>query len=61
MTPFFTTKTGDNQGAGLGLCQAAEVARAHGGNVELKSAAGQGSTVTLTVQLRPSTATTPDQ
>ena len=61
MTPFFTTKTGDNQGAGLGLCQAAEVARAHGGNFALKSAAGQGSTATLTVQLRPSMATTPDQ
>ena len=60
-TPFFTTKTGDNRGAGLGLCQAAEVARAHGGNVALQSAAGRGSTVTLTVQLRPSMATTPDQ
>ena len=32
MTPFFTTKTSDNHRAGLGLCQAAEVARAHGGN-----------------------------
>ena len=61
MTPFFTTKTGDNQGTGLGLCQAAEVARAHGGNVTLESADGQGSTVTLTVLLRPSMATTPDQ
>lgn len=61
MTPFFTTKVGDNQGAGLGLCQAAEVARAHGGNVSLESTAGQGSTVTLTVQLRPTTATTPAQ
>ena len=49
MTPFFTTKTGDNQGAGLGLSQAAEVARAHGGNVALTSTAGRGSTVTLTV------------
>ena len=61
MTPFFTTKAGDNQGAGLGLCQAAEVARAHGGNVALASTAGRGSTVTLTVQLRPSMATTSDQ
>ena len=61
MTPFFTTKTGDNQGAGLGLCQAAEVARAHGGNVALESMAGRGSTVTLTVQLRPTMAMAPDQ
>ena len=61
MTPFFTTKAGDNQGAGLGLCQAAEVARAHGGNVALESTAGRGSTVTLTVQLRPAMATTTDQ
>ncbi len=61
MTPFFTTKTGDNQGAGLGLCQAAEVARAHGGNVALESTAGRGSTVTLTVQLRPTMAMAPDQ
>lgn len=61
MTPFFTTKVGDNQGAGLGLCQAAEVARAHGGNVSLESTDGQGSTVTLAVQLRPATATTPAQ
>ena len=61
MTPFFTTKTGDNQGAGLGLCQAAEVARAHGGNVALESTAGRGSTATLTVQLRPTMATTPAQ
>ena len=45
MTPFFTTKTGDTQGAGLGLYQEAEVARAHGDNVALKSAAGRGSTV----------------
>ena len=53
--------SGDNQGAGLGLCQAAEVARAHGGNVELESTSGSGITVTLTVQLRPSMATTSDQ
>ena len=61
MTPFFTTKTGDNQGAGLGLSHAAEVARAHGGNVALESTTGKGSTVTLTVQLRPAMATTLDQ
>ena len=58
LTPFYTTKMGDNQGgAGLGLCQAAEVARVHGGNVILESTAGQGATATLTVQLRPPIAT----
>ena len=53
MTPFFTTKEGDSQGAGLGLPQAAEVARAHGGNVELASTPGKGATATLTLRLRP--------
>ena len=52
MTPFYTTKQGDNQGAGLGLPQAAEVARAHGGNVEISSTPGKGSTATLTVNMR---------
>ena len=61
LTPFYTTKVGDNQGAGLGLCQAAEVARVHGGNVVLESTAGQGSTATLTVRLRPPIATVTDQ
>ena len=56
MTPFYTTKQGDNQGAGLGLPQAAEVARAHGGNVEISSTPGWGSTATLTVRLHPDTA-----
>ncbi len=53
MTPFFTTKEGESQGAGLGLPQAAEVARAHGGNVELASTPGKGATATLTLRLRP--------
>lgn len=58
MTPFYTTKKGDNQGAGLGLPQAAEVARAHGGDVEISSTPGKGTTVTLTVSLRPARADT---
>lgn len=57
MTPFFTTKQGDHQGAGLGLCQAADVARSHGGRVTLESSSGQGATATLEVKLRPSMAT----
>lgn len=58
MTPFYSTKQGDNQGAGLGLPQAAEVARAHGGNIEISSAPGEGSTAILTILLQP-TATDP--
>ena len=58
MTPFYTTKQGDNQGAGLGLPQAAEVARAHGGDVEISSTPGKGTTVTLTVSMRPARADT---
>ena len=61
LTPFFTTKMGDNQGAGLGLCQAAEVARVHGGNVVLESTAGMGSIATLTLQRRPPIATATGQ
>ena len=57
MTPFYTTRQGDNQGAGLGLPQAAEVARAHGGNVEISSTPGEGTTATLTVSMQPRAST----
>ena len=56
LTPFYTTKQGDNQGAGLGLPQAAEVARAHGGNVEISSTPEGGTTAILTVSMRPTAA-----
>ncbi len=55
-TPLFTTKRGDNQGAGLGLTHAAEVARSHGGAIVMTSAPRQGTTVTMTVRLRPTAA-----
>ncbi len=58
MTPFYTTRQGDNKGAGLGLPQAAEVARAHGGNVEIASTPGKGTTVTMTLSMRPTPANT---
>jgi signal transduction histidine kinase len=42
--PFFTTRPG---GTGLGLPAVRRIARAHGGNVEVTSEVGQGSTFTL--------------
>ena len=40
-------------GNGLGLSLALSVARAHGGNIEVVSASGQGSTFTITLPVRP--------
>lgn len=42
--PFFTTRPG---GTGLGLPAVRRIARAHGGNIEVRSALGEGSTFTL--------------
>ncbi|XXF78743.1 MASE1 domain-containing protein [Myxococcaceae bacterium GXIMD 01537] len=44
--PFFTTKAnGEGTGLGLPICQ--QIARAHGGEVRVRGAPGQGSTFTL--------------
>ena len=42
--PFFTTKI---SGTGLGLAVVKQTAEAHGGTVDARSAAGQGTTMTL--------------
>jgi two-component system sensor histidine kinase SenX3 len=52
---FFRVRgRGDVGGGGLGLSLARQIARAHGGDVELSSEEGRGSTVVLRVPAAPS-------
>jgi len=48
--PFFTTKT-DGRGTGLGLSIVRGILDAHGGTIQVSSAAGQGTSFTLTLPL----------
>jgi two-component system NtrC family sensor kinase len=50
--PFFTTRD-VGAGIGLGLTVAADVARAHGGRIEVASTPGQGSRFTLRIAPAP--------
>jgi two-component system NtrC family sensor kinase len=48
--PFFTTKE-DGKGVGLGLSVVYGIVDAHGGDLELRSRVGEGTTFTVTLPL----------
>lgn len=48
-SPFFSTKADGN---GLGLAEALKIARAHGGDISVESAAGKGTRFTLKLPLK---------
>jgi signal transduction histidine kinase len=46
--PFFTTKA---QGSGLGLAIVRKIVHAHDGRIDLRSAPGRGTTISVTLPL----------
>ncbi len=51
-TPFFTTK-GEGKGVGLGLSVSYGIIQRHGGNIEVQSEVGKGSTFTVSLPRAP--------
>ncbi|MCK4672710.1 PAS domain S-box protein [candidate division WOR-3 bacterium] len=45
--PFYTTKTGDKGGIGLGLSIAKQIIRAHHGRISIRSQVGEGTNVSI--------------
>src|ERR1035437_3687192 len=50
--PFFTTKS-EGKGVGLGLAVSYGIIEAHGGEIEVKSKVGEGTTFTVSLPLQP--------
>lgn len=50
--PFFTTKSADQQGSGLGLSICHTIVRRHGGSIEVESEPGQGAAFIVTLPVR---------
>jgi len=49
-TPLFTTKA---KGMGLGLSTCKRIVEAHGGNISVESAVGEGTIFTITIPIKP--------
>jgi signal transduction histidine kinase len=50
--PFFTTKP-EGKGVGLGLAVSYGIIEAHGGEIEVSSKVGEGTTFTVSLPLQP--------